>query len=46
MEYLRQQNIVHRYPEALNILLESDNNAYAGDFGLSAGRRSRAALTI
>jgi serine/threonine protein kinase len=43
MEYIRQQDIVHRDLKTLNILLDSHNNAYIGDFALSTGRRSTAA---
>jgi serine/threonine protein kinase len=46
MEYLHQQDIVHRDLKTLNILLDSHSNAYVGDFGLSAGRCSAAASAL
>jgi serine/threonine protein kinase len=46
VEYLHQQNIVHRDLKTLNILLDSHNNAYIGDFRLTARRRSAAAFAF
>jgi serine/threonine protein kinase len=46
MEYLHRQDIVRRDLKTLNILLDRHNNAHVGDFGLSAGRRSAAALAL
>jgi hypothetical protein len=46
MEYLHQQDIVHRDLKTLTSLLDNHNNAHVGGSGLSARRRSAAALAL
>jgi serine/threonine protein kinase len=46
MEYLHQQDIVHRDLRTPTILLNSHNNPHVGNFSVSPGRRSTAALAL